>query len=320
MSDSKGSVGTGVALKVAATLAFAGMNALIKASSERFGVTEIVFFRSVFAILVLLVWLWRRGELPHSLSTQRPVGHIGRSIAGSGGMFAAFIVLAILPLADATAFTFVTPLLVVPLAAFTLGEIVKPYRWAAVFVGFAGVLVMLSDHLGEGAARENAEVGVIVALIGALSAAVAMIQTRRLTYSEATGAIVFYFSCVTTALGAALLLAAALWPAWAPGAGLAATQVFVVPGFEEFAMLATIGVLGGVGQILMTHSYRFADASVIAAFDYVAMIWAAILGLAFFAEAPTPRIVIGAFVVAGAGLFVLWREHRLRRIAAEADD
>jgi len=195
VSDSKGSVGTGVALKVAATLAFAGMNALIKASSERFGVTEIVFFRSVFAILVLLVWLWRRGELPHSLSTQRPVGHIGRSIAGSGGMFAAFIVLAILPLADATAFTFVTPLLVVPLAAFTLGEIVKPYRWAAVFVGFAGVLVMLSDHLGEGAARENAEVGVIVALIGALSAAVAMIQTRRLTYSEATGAIVFYFSC-----------------------------------------------------------------------------------------------------------------------------
>ena len=307
----------GIALKVAATLAFAVMNALIKAASDRFPVAEVVLFRSIFAIFVLVAWLRSSGEFPSALSTQRPFGHIGRSLAGSGGMFANFLVLGLLPLADATAFTFVTPLVVVPLAAITLGEIVKPYRWAAVLAGFAGVLVMLSDHLGEGASGENAKLGVTIALAGALSSAVAMIQTRRLTHSEPTGAIVFYFSSVTAILGAALLLVAGLWPANAPAGAFAATQSFVWPVGWEFLALALIGVLGGMGQIFMTHSYRFADASIIAAFDYVAMIWAAVLGFSFFAEQPTPRIVIGALIVSGAGLFVMGRERRLRKIAAQ---
>jgi drug/metabolite transporter (DMT)-like permease len=308
-------MGKGIALKVAATLAFSIMNALIKAASARFPVAEVVLFRSLFAILVLLVWLWRRGELPESLKTRRPFGHVGRSIAGSGGMFASFVVLSLLPLADATAFTFVTPLLVVPLAATLLGEVVRPYRWAAVALGFGGVLAMLSDRLGGGVESPNASLGVTVALAGALSSAVAMIQTRRLTLSEPTGAIVFYFSSVTSVLSAALLVVFALWPAGSPGGAFAASQGFVAFDGRGFLALAAIGVLGGVGQILMTHSYRFADASIIAAFDYVAMIWAAALGLAFFGEAPTPRVVLGAVVVAGAGLFVVWRERARRRIA-----
>ena len=93
-----------------------------------------------------------------------------------------------------------------------------------------------------------------------------------------------------------------------------AGQRYVMTSAGQFAMLGAIGLFGGVGQILMTHSYRFADASIIAAFDYVAMIWAAALGYAFFAETPTPRIVLGACIVAGAGIFVLWRERERRRI------
>ena len=141
-----------------------------------------------------------------------------------------------------------------------------------------------------------------------------MIQTRRLTRSEPTGAIVFYFSMLTAVFSAIVLLGAAVWPASAPGADLAAGQRFVPTASLDFALLAAIGVFGGMGQILMTHSYRFADASIIAAFDYVAMIWAAALGYAFFAETPTPRILLGAFIVAGAGIFVLWREKERRRI------
>ena len=312
----------GIALKIAATLAFSLMNALIKASSARFGVAEVVLFRSVFALATLVVWLARRGEFPSALRTQRPFGHIARSLAGSGGMFANFAVLALLPLADATAFTFATPLMVAPLAVITLGEIVRPYRWAGVGLGFLGVLVMLSDHLGEGMAGDASRggLGVSIALAGAVSSAFATIQTRRLTLSEPTGAIVFYFSSVTAVLSALLLLVAALWPDGVAGADFARGQRFVAPGGAEFAALAMIGVLGGAGQILMTHSYRFADASIIAAFEYVAMIWASLRGFMVFGETPTLRIGLGAAIVSGAGLFVIWRERGRRRIAAAGSD
>ena len=141
-----------------------------------------------------------------------------------------------------------------------------------------------------------------------------MIQTRRLTRSEATGAIVFYFSTVTAVISAILLLLAAFWPAGAPGAAFFAGQRFVAPDALEFCLLASIGLLGGAGQILMTHSYRFADASIIAAFDYVSMIWAATFGYAFFAETPSAAVLAGAAVVAGAGVLVLWRERSRRAV------
>jgi len=312
----------GIALKIAATFAFAAMSAIIKSVSLRFPVGEIVLFRSIFAMATLVVWLARRGEFPHALRTRRKLGHVGRSVAGSGGMFANFIALSLLPLADATAFTFVSPLLIVPMAAMTLGETVRPYRWAAVGIGFVGVLVMLSDDLGRGAGATAASgygAGAAVALCGALCTAVAMIQTRRLTRSEATGAIVFYFTTVTATISAVLLLLAALWPAGAPGAAFFAGQQFVAPSAPEFCLLASIGLLGGAGQILMTHSYRFADASIIAAFDYVSMIWAATLGYAFFSETPSAAVLAGAAVVAGAGVLVLWRERSRRAVRQAAE-
>ena len=311
----------GIALKVAATFAFAAMSALIKMASSRFPVGEVVLFRSLFALAVLVAWLAWRGEFPQALHTRRKLGHIGRSIAGSGGMFANFVALSLLPLADATALTFATPLIVVPMAALTLGETVRFYRWAAVALGFVGVVVMLSDHLGEGlgnSAAGRSSLGAMIALAGAASSAVAMIQTRRLTQSEPTGAIVFYFSSLTAAISAALLVVAALWPAQALGAAFLAGQRYVAPSPSELVLLVSIGVFGGVGQILMTHAYRFADASIIAAFDYVAMIWAAALGYALFAETPSPRILSGAAIVAAAGVFVLWREHSARRIRRAA--
>ena len=143
-------------------------------------------------------------------------------------------------------------------------------------------------------------------------------QTRRLARSEATGAIVFYFTTVTAAISAILLFLAALWPSGASGADFLAGQKFVAPSALEFCLLVSIGLLGGAGQILMTHSYRFADASIVAAFDYVSMIWAATFGYAFFAETPSAAVLTGAAIVTAAGVFVLWRERPRRGVRSVA--
>jgi len=298
----------GVVLKVGATFAFALMAALIKAAAPSYPVSEIVFFRSVFAMATLAAWLARRGEWPSALKTTRPFGHVGRSLAGSGGMYGYFLSLAFLPLADATAFTFVSPLMIAPLAWLALGEAVGLARAAAVTAGFA------SGQLGHGAGGAPS-IGVAVALGGAVATAIAMIQIRRLTQSESTGAIVFYFSAVIAVLSLALLILAMVWPERAVLAELASSQRFVAPGALGFAGLAAIGLLGGCAQIMLTQCYRFADASVIAAFDYVAMIWAAALGYLMFAEVPTARVLIGAAIVMTAGAALLAWEHADRRVA-----
>jgi drug/metabolite transporter (DMT)-like permease len=308
----------GIALKIAATFVFALMSAAIKVAAARYPVGEVVLFRSLFALAVLAAWLASRGEFPAALHTHRPLGHIGRSLIGTGGMFANFVALSLLPLAAATAFTFATPLVVVVLAALILHETVRAYRWGAVGFGFVGVLVMLSEQLGGGFGAAGAPsyttIGALVALAVAVASAGAMIQTRRLTQSEATGAIVFYFSSLTGLISALVLCVAALWPADAPFAAFAIGQRFVAPSWLDLGLLAAIGLLGGAGQIMMTHSYRYADASIIAAFDYTSMLWALALGLALFGETPSPRILAGAAIVVACGVFVLWREHRLRLI------
>src|SRR5271166_1003078 len=223
----------GIGLKIGATLAFALMSALIKIAAPVFPVSEVVFFRSIFAMATLAAWLASRGEWPAALRTTRPLGHIGRSLAGTCGMFANFVALALLPLADATTFTFVTPLMVVPLASVVLGEEFRLIRAAAVAAGFVGVLVMLSGHLGQSGAASPARIGAIVALFGAGSAAVAMIQTRRLTKSEATGAIVFYFSRVTAVIGLLVLVAAQLWPGRSAFADIASVVTLTLVALER---------------------------------------------------------------------------------------
>jgi drug/metabolite transporter (DMT)-like permease len=301
----------GIGLKLAATFVFVVMWALVKAAAPKFPASEIVFFRSAFAMATLAVWLAARGEWPDALKTARPLGHIGRSLAGSAGIFANFIALALLPLADATAFTFVAPLIVAPLAIVLLGEEARLVRTAAVAVGFGGVLLMLSGQFGEGL---SSWLGAVVALAGAGASAIAIIQTRRLTRSEATGAIVFYFSSVTTTLSLAILLVAEFWPRGWPMAEFVAGQRLVGPGALEFLALVGIGVLGGCGQILMTQSYRFADATIVAALDYSAMIWATGLGFVVFGETPTQTVLLGAGVVVAAGVAMLWGERRARVI------
>ncbi len=296
----------GIGLKILSTLLFTLMNALGRAESATFPTGEIVFFRSWPALLVLIFWLHWRGEFPAGIATNRPFGHLLRGLIGSGGMFFGFAALAFLPLADVVAIGFATPLIGVALAAWILKERVRAYRWSAVGVGFVGVMVMLYEHLGGGAVEgPSRALGSTLALIGAVCAAGAMTQTRRLTKSEQTGAIVFYFSLLTTVLGALSWFLPLIFPVLSRG------QVWVWPPMADVARLSAMGVLGGTAQIAMTESYRRADASVVAAFDYTAMIWAVITGYLVFGDLPSRFIVIGAGIVIVSGVFVIWREHRL---------
>lgn len=306
----------GISLKLASAFAFSLMSTSVKLESGQFSIAQMVFFRSLFAMALLVVWLAARGEFPGALATKRPGGHLLRSLIGSAGMFSSFLSVALLPLADATAISFAAPLITVALAALLLGEQVRIYRWLAVAVGFTGVMVMLSDHLG--ASDAGSHLGVGAALTGAVAAAFATIQTRRLVGSEQTGAIVFYFSLTTTIMGALALTLAAAWrPDW-PLAEAMIGQRWVAPDWSAFLWLAFIGVLGGFGQIFMTQSYRYADASIIACFDYSAMIFAATLSLLVFNVMPSGRILLGAAIVSAAGIFVIWRERRIGAISRKA--
>lgn len=212
-------------------------------------------------------------------------------------MFCSFAALYYLPLHDAIALGYASPILAVVLAALVLKERVRAYRWSAVSIGFVGVLVMLWPHLnfyGVPGQGESSYVGVFFALMGALLAAAASIQIRKLTKTERVGAIVFYFTLMTTLIGLA-------------------TAVFGwrMPNRFEFGILVLSGVLGGIGQILLTQAYRLADTSVIVPFEYTTMIWAVGLGWFIFGELPSVAVASGGVIVALSGLFIVWREHRI---------
>lgn len=284
----------GVSLKILSALAFTLMAASIKLATADFPTGQLIFFRSAFALLPLVVWLAMTDAVVNAVRTQNLKGHFLRSLIGSTGMVLGFSALAYLPLTEAIAIGYAAPLIVVVLAALLLRETVRAYRWSAVAVGFLGVLVMLSPRLGAEAPAQGASLGALFAIGAAFCTAGATIQVRRLTATERTGAIVFYFSAVTTLIGLSTVFFGWVMPTW-----------------TQAAMLVGIGVLGGIGQILLTESYRYADASLVAPFEYTTMIWATLLGWFVFGQWPEEAVIAGAALVTASGIFVIWREHRL---------
>src|SRR3954470_2407020 len=172
-----------ITLKVMSALLFAVMSALVRFLGETYPVGQIVFFRSAFAILpVLVIYAWRN-ELAAAVRTVRPLGQIGRGLISICGMFCNFAALARLPIVDATAISFVSPLITVAMSAIFLKERVRIYRWLAVVAGFCGVLVVLAPRLdiGHSAAATAGAPGALFGLVGAFFSAGSTIQTRALT-------------------------------------------------------------------------------------------------------------------------------------------
>jgi len=272
------------------------MNSFIKAVDD-VPAGQITFFRSLFAMVPIIVLLTYQGELRTAFRTSRPFSHFVRGSVGVASMMMTFFAITHLPLPDAITLGYAQPLFIVVFSALILGEAVRLYRWSAVVVGFIGVVILAWPGLtllrGHGLGAGEAA-GVIAALGAAFLSAVAMMLVRRLVSTEKTSTIVIWFSA--TASVSALATIPFGW------ASLTQTQL---------VFLITAGVFGGIGQLLLTHSYRFADLSTIAPFEYTSIILAVIIGYFVFGDVPTLYMLTGGTIVAGSGLFIIWRERQL---------
>ncbi len=282
----------GILLMLLAVSCFSIMAALVKAA-DRVPPGEAVFFRAFCALPVILLWLAVRGEVRSGLSVQSWKGHAVRAIAGTVAMGLGFLGLKLIPLPEATAIRFVTPILVLIFAAMILGEVIRLFRISAVIVGLFGVMIViwprLSFDIGDAAL-----LGVIVTLASGGLAALAQVFVKAMAGTEKTTAIVFWFSA--TASGLALLSLPFGW---------------VLPSGIEWIWLIGAGLIGGLGQILLTSGYKYAEASTLAPFTYVAMIWSLILGYFVFGEVPTWPMLSGAALVIAAGVTIVLRERAL---------
>jgi drug/metabolite transporter (DMT)-like permease len=257
---------------------------------------ETVFVRGIISVVVLAFIAWRVEGL-HLLKTKNVRSHALRSLSGTASMFCWFAALTLIPLADFTAISFTAPMFLTLLAMLFLGERIHRYRWTALIIGFVGVLVMVGPHL----TFDSSSRGVGLALAAAICSALAMMFLRGMSGSggEHPITITFYFS-VTSMLCAAVTVFWG-WP---------------VPSAQQWLFIVLIGLFGVLGQLLMTLSYRYAEASTIAPLDYANLLVAVVLGYVFFGETPHVSIWIGAPLVIAAGLIILWREYRLSQARA----
>lgn len=289
---------TAAVMKLSAAFLFATMAAQVRYLGDRFPVGQVIFFRAIFAFVPILIFYAALGELSRGWQTRRFSGHVWRGTLSIASSFCYFAALARLPIVDVTAISFVTPLIVVVLAAVFLKEVVHFYRWAAVIVGFSGVIVMLIPYMDVSAHQDALTpviaTGLALAICNAVFSAIAVIQVRRLTQTETTSSIVIYFS-MFIAIGGLVTLPFG----------------WVLPNNIELACLIGAGIAGGAAHILTTSSHHYAPASFLVSFDYSSMIWAFLLGYLFFGEIPAALVAVGAVIVASAGLFVVWRERRL---------
>lgn len=287
----------GIAFKLASVIVFIVMAAIIKSTAQHVPAGQAVFFRSFFAMPVIVVWLMLRAELATGLRTVNPFGHVWRGLMGTCAMGLGFAGLGYLPLPEVTAIGYAAPLLTVIFAAMFLGEEVRAFRISAVALGVAGVMIVVWPRLTlvQGSTISHAQAfGAMVVLGGAVFAALAQVFVRKLVQTEGTPAIVFWFSATATVL--ALTTMPFGW---------------VIPTPREAALLVAAGLLGGLGQIFLTTSYREADASLVAPFDYASMIFALLIGYTVFDEVPTLSMLAGASLVVTAGILIIWRERQL---------
>jgi drug/metabolite transporter (DMT)-like permease len=271
---------------------FSCMDALVKLATARHPTGQIVFFRNVVALLPLYFFIRQAGGL-RILGTQRLGQHILRSLAGIASMVMGFLAYAYMPLADAVAIGLSGPIFLTALSVPLLGEHVGWRRWAAVFAGFIGILVITRP--GSGVFGPAA----LLPLGGAFFYAFAMVQIRKLSASEPPARIVFYFTIC------AIVLSSLTLP-WQ----------WVTPTPLTLAYLVAIGLVGGFAQMAMTHAFRLAPVAVIGPFDYTALIFATGFGYAIWGQIPDRFVWAGAAIVIGSGLYILHRETVRRRQAS----
>ncbi|MFM7027538.1 MAG: DMT family transporter [Chakrabartia sp.] len=288
-------------MRLLSVLALSSMSLLVKLASESgIRLTEIMFWRQFAAIPVALTWVALTAGFA-SLRTQRFGAHLRRSFLGVTGMVFTFGSVILLPLAEATTLGFTVPIFATILSAIVLREHVGVHRWAAVLIGFVGVLIVVQPGSGGFPLK-----GALVGLTSALIIGIISLQLRDMGRTEAPATTVFYFSLLSSMMLLALHLAplpqeAARLVAWGADTHNA----------RQWLLIAGLGLCGGLGQIALTASLRYAPVSTVVAMDYTSLIWSTLYGWAIWGVLPSHATWLGAPIIIASGLYIAWREHRL---------
>ncbi len=281
-------------VRLMAAFALATMGMLVKLAGERGAhLIELIFWRQLLTLVLLGAGLALTGRLA-MLKTHRLPAHARRALSGLFGMIFTYGAVLLLPLAEATTLGFTAPVFAVLIAIVLLHERIGPYRWAAVAMGFAGVIVVMQPFSGlhEGVTLA----GVAVGLVAPFMVALISFQLQDLNTTENPWSIVFWFAALTT-----------------PIAALALPFVIAAHDPLTWALILGMGLVGAAAQMLLTTSLRFGSAAVILLMDYTALLWASVYGFFIFDRAAPASLWLGAPLIIAAGLLIAWRERQLAR-------
>ncbi len=286
-------VARGCLLMVLGTIMFAAMHTAIRYTTQQVPAVEVAFLRNVFGLVVILPLLVRRG--PSLFYTQKLGLHVMRAVLNVFSMLAFFIGLSLTPIARATALSFTAPLFIALLGALLLGEVFRWRRWTAIVCGFVGTLVILRPGI------QALDLGALLVIGSSLLWGLAIIDIKVLGRTESTMTITAY----VTVLMIPMTLAPAMF-------------VWQTPPPELWGWLIFIGVIGTLGQIVVTDALKLADMSVLMPLDFLKLVWATIFGIVLFAEVPDFLTWVGAAIVFASSFYIAWRESKVRKEKALA--
>ena len=303
----------GIACLCLGVLVFSLQDGLIKAVSGTYPVTQALAIRAVVALPILLALVHYEAGFAALVSKRT-----GFLMARGAILFASYtsyyLAIAALPMADAVALFFMTPLLIMALAGPYLGERVGWRTLATVLVGLVGVVVMLRPGAGL------FDWASLLSLLSAALYAFAQLMARKIGDTESASVMTFYqngFYLVGSLVIAAIFLLAGFENGGHPSLSFL-VRPWVVPNLADFLMMAACGVIAAAGMMLLSQAYRLAPANRVATFEYTGILWAPLWGFLFFAEVPQATTVAGAALIVGAGVFALNAAGRARREPAEA--
>ncbi len=287
MPASQPLTGHGVALMLGSVLSFGLMAITIRMASAQLHPFEIAFFRNLFGLMFTAPLIWHTGL--GLLRTNRVRLYLVRCVVGLGAMLTGFWALVHLPLAQAVALSYTTPLFVTILAVLVLGEVVRARRWSAVAIGFVGVLVILRPGV------DGLQFAAMVALVSSLLAASAAVSIKFLARTEHPDAIVIWMVMIMTPLS--LLPALPFWQ-W--------------PNAESWFWVILTGGFGTLGHICLTRAYRIADVSALQPLNFLQLPIVAMLAWLLFAEPVDAWTALGAGIIFASTIYIARREAALR--------
>tara|TARA_B100000700_G_scaffold322976_1_gene425777 strand:+ start:1418 stop:2299 length:882 start_codon:yes stop_codon:yes gene_type:complete len=263
--------------------AFSAMDLIVK-WSENYPVGEVLFFRG-FCGIIPLIFLIPKKRYFDFYKTNRPFLHFKRCFAGLIAIVAIFIALRNLPLATVVSITFAAPIFTTILSIFLLSEKVGLYRWLAVIVGFIGILIISEPGFN------SLNFYYIYPIIFCLGLSYVAIAIKQLSSSEPVWLISFYFSLSIMILSF-----------------FTVTQGWILPSIKDFILLSLLGILGGLANLWLTQSYKFADVSLVTPLKYLALVFAIIFGYVIWGEIPTLKTLAGSSLVIISSLIIFRRE------------